>query len=146
MLQEFKLSVNIRLLTVLCCWLMLNPVQAKTVNSVDSVSIISIDNLQLELRDSLETVHYAEQDSSKSKVLAAILAFPLGVFGLHRMYLGAKPIIPILYIVTFGGALGILPFIDMMVIILSKDTKPFYKNSKILMWYKKKSKNAPIQQ
>ncbi|MBL4657735.1 MAG: TM2 domain-containing protein, partial [Flavobacteriales bacterium] len=75
------------------------------------------------------------------KVIAAILALPpLGWFGLHRAYLGCRPVIPVLYFVTFGGALGIIPFIDLMVIILSKDTKPFYQNSKILMWYKKEKK------
>ena len=75
-------------------------------------------------------------NTTDKQVIAAVLALPLpfGVLGAHRIFLGAKPIIPVVYIATLGGAFGILPFIDCMVLILSDDITPFMDNSKILMW------------
>lgn len=78
-------------------------------------------------------------DSLKSKrITAAILTLPLGMLGVHRMYLGTKPIVPIVYILTFGGGFGILPFIDFVVLLISDETKPFINNSRVFMWNKPK--------
>lgn len=145
MQQRSKSVYGMWLLTALYCWLAINPVRGNAIpRCMYNYDIATeLDAASLALRDSLITViNTTEDDSTKSKAIAAILAFPLpfGMLGLHRFYLGAKPIIPILYFVTFGGGFGILPFVDMMVVILSRDTKSFYKNSKILMWYRKKEK------
>jgi TM2 domain-containing membrane protein YozV len=72
------------------------------------------------------------------RVMAAILAFPFpfGIVGLHRIYLGTAPHVPIVYIGTFGGVLGILPFIDFCVIVLDKDFDRYMNNNKIFMWVK----------
>jgi len=72
----------------------------------------------------------------KRKFLAMIMSFPLpfGVLGVHRLYLGSKPIVPIAYLVTFGGGFGILPFIDFTVIFLSENLQPYEGNSNLLMW------------
>src|SRR5688572_4938552 len=55
-----------------------------------------------------------KRQKKNKRVMAAILAFPFpfGIVGLHRIYLGTAPHVPIVYIGTFGGVLGILPFID----------------------------------
>ncbi len=52
--------------------------------------------------------------SPKNKVVAALLCFFLGVFGIHRFYVG-KIITGILMIITFGG-LGIWALIDFIII------------------------------
>lgn len=85
-------------------------------------------------------LHQELDGPDKSRVLAAILSFPLpfGVFGIHRSYLETSGIIPVVYIVTFGGGFGILPFIDFAVILLSEDLKPYVENTKLLMWNKEK--------
>jgi len=152
MLHRFKNTFGVIVLTALCCWPILNPVQSKIPASVHLQDTPSV-NINPHGLASLEVASaalYAEGDSTqnKNKVLASILAFPFpfGMLGLHRIYLGAKPIIPILYVVTLGGFVGILPFVDMMVMILSEDTKPFIKNSKILMWYRKDKKAKPTPQ
>ena len=81
-------------------------------------------------------------DSLKSKrITAAILAVPLGMLGVHRMYLGTKPHIPIIYIATIGGCFGILPFIDFVVLLLSDDATPFINNPRVFMWNKPKKDN-----
>jgi len=144
MLQLFKRPFLKWMLTVLCCWPVITQVQGKSYAEriEHNLQLDSIGEVELILLDSIQS-QFTEGDSIKkrNKFIAAILAFPypFGMFGLHRMYLGVNPIIPILYIVTIGGLVGIVPFIDMMVLLLSKDTKPFRKNSKILMWYKDNS-------
>lgn len=50
-------------------------------------------------------------------LLAAILALFLGGLGIHRVYLGSKPIIILWYILTFGGIFGLIPLIDFFRII-----------------------------
>lgn len=74
----------------------------------------------------------------KHKLIAALLAFPLGVFGLHRIYLGTSTGVPFAYIATLGGGLGILPFIDFVMILLCKDVNTYAHNPAIFMWTRKK--------
>ncbi|HXB11227.1 MAG TPA: TM2 domain-containing protein [Bacteroidia bacterium] len=74
----------------------------------------------------------------KHKLFAALLAFPLGVLGLHRLYLGTSPGVPFLYIITFGGAFGVLPFVDFVLILLCKDVNTYAHNKAVFMWTRKK--------
>jgi len=74
----------------------------------------------------------------KHRLIAAVLALPLGVFGLHRIYLGASPAIPFLYIASFGGAFGILPFVDFVLIMVCKDVNTYAHNPRVFMWTRKK--------
>ncbi|MCW3077448.1 MAG: hypothetical protein JWO32_2057 [Bacteroidetes bacterium] len=79
---------------------------------------------------------FKSKQQKNKKVIAAILAFPFpfGMVGLHRIYLGTSPHVPVVYIGTLGGALGILPFIDFCVIVLDKDLNRYIENKKVLMW------------
>lgn len=81
-----------------------------------------------------------ENIAQKRKLIAAGLACPVpfGILGLHRIYLGTRPFVPLVYIGTLGGCLGILPLIDMVVILIEKDTERFDQNSRIFMWMEKK--------
>lgn len=76
----------------------------------------------------------------KHRLIAAILAFPFpfGVFGLHRMYLGTSVGVPFCYIATLGGAFGILPFVDFVLILLCKDVNAYAHNPHIFMWTHRK--------
>lgn len=77
----------------------------------------------------------AKQKKNK-KITAAILAFPFpfGIVGLHRIYLGTAPYVPVAYIGSLGGVFGVLPFIDFCVLILDKDEKRYLNNKKVFMW------------
>lgn len=70
------------------------------------------------------------------RITAAILAFPFpfGIVGLHRIYLGTAPYVPVVYVASLGGVLGILPFIDFCVLILDKDPDRYLNNKKVFMW------------
>lgn len=74
------------------------------------------------------------------KIIAAVLAFPFpfGMIGLHRIYLGTKPWVPIVYVCSLGGCFGVLPFIDFVVILLQDEEglKQYQNNDKVFMWVK----------
>ena len=74
----------------------------------------------------------------RKKIFATLLAFPVpfGIIGLHRIYLGTKPYVPLVYIATLGGAAGIVPFIDFIVLLLEKDISKYENNPNIIMWAK----------
>lgn len=74
----------------------------------------------------------------KRKITAAALAFPLpfGIIGLHRLYLGTQPYVPLVYIATVGGAFGILPIVDFAVILGKKDISELMDNKNVFMWVK----------
>lgn len=56
-----------------------------------------------------------------------------GFFGGHRIYFGTHHRTPILYSITLGG-LGILPLIDLVNIIFTKDLSTFENVPQIIMW------------
>ncbi|MCW3084832.1 MAG: hypothetical protein JWP12_2198 [Bacteroidetes bacterium] len=106
---------------------------ATLVLSGDSVIIktTGINDLQL-------SVHPKPDAEKKQKIISAMLAFPFpfGFMGAHRVMLGCKPWIPVVYVATFGGCFGLLPLIDFCVILCSKDIKQYENNPHIFMWLK----------
>ena len=72
----------------------------------------------------------------RKKIIASILAFPFpfGIIGLHRIYLGSKPYVPLAYIASLGGEIGIIPFIDFIVLLTTKDIKKYQDNPNLIMW------------
>src|SRR5688572_27049728 len=77
-----------------------------------------------------------KKQSKSRKITAALLAFPfpLGIVGMHRIYLGTAPYVPVVYIASVGGVFGILPFIDFCMILLEKDVERFSNNTRVFMW------------
>lgn len=73
------------------------------------------------------------KDSKHSKLVAASLNISLGLFGVHRLYLGTSPGIPVIYTFTLGGG-GFLMLSDLGVIIFTKDLEQFADNPKVIMW------------
>jgi TM2 domain-containing membrane protein YozV len=81
-------------------------------------------------KDTLKTIKHPKRT-------AAILTLTLGMLGVHRLYLGCKPWVPVFYLLTVGGGFFILPVIDLIFILKSKNISEYYNNSDILMWLKK---------
>lgn len=73
------------------------------------------------------------------KLKAVLLAVFLGHFGVHRIYLGTSPNVPVVYSLTLGGGLGLLPLIDIIAILKSKDLDEFKDSKQVFMWQKKRS-------
>ena len=81
---------------------------------------------------------FRKKQKLNKKITAAVLAFPFpfGIVGLHRIYLGTKPYVPVAYIASLGGVFGILPFIDFCTISFGKDFDHYRDNGKVFMWIK----------
>ena len=56
-----------------------------------------------------------------------------GFLGGHRIYFGTHHRTPIIYSITLGG-LGILPLVDLINIIFTKDLSKFDNKTQIIMW------------
>ncbi len=66
-----------------------------------------------------------------NQIIAVLLAFFLGGIGLHRVYLGSRPIMILWYIISFFGIFGILPLIDFIRLII-QGTSHYVDNNDFL--------------
>jgi len=65
-------------------------------------------------------------------VVAVLLAFFLGYLGVHRVAMGASPIIILKYLLLSFIVIGVvLAFIDFIVLLLDGDTSRFDGNNKV---------------
>ena len=74
--------------------------------------------------------------NNHNKWLAAGLDLSLGIFGVHRLYLGTEAHVPVMYTLTLGGG-GMLVLADLGLILLSKDIETYANSPHIFMWRKK---------
>ena len=77
------------------------------------------------------------EKSPKSRLVAFLLCFFLGGFGVHRHYLGTRPGMWAIYTFTFGGLFGIVPLIDWVMLLIGlvdDDISPYVGNTKFFMW------------
>jgi TM2 domain-containing membrane protein YozV len=81
---------------------------------------------------------FRKKQKLNKRITSAVLAFPFpfGIVGLHRIYLGTKPYVPVAYIASLGGVFGILPLIDFIAITCDKDFDHYRDNGKVFMWIK----------
>ena len=86
------------------------------------------------IQDTSINVHNQSFEAKHPKLVTAIITVALGPLGGHRLYLHTKPIVPIVYALTLGGGLGLLPVIDLLVITFTKDLDKYRENAKIIMW------------
>lgn len=70
-----------------------------------------------------------------NKWVAAGLDLSLGLFGVHRLYLGTETHVPVMYTLTLGGG-GILILADLGLILFSKDIEVYSNSQHIFMWSK----------
>jgi TM2 domain-containing membrane protein YozV len=73
--------------------------------------------------------------AEKNPWVAAVLAWLVGGLGIHRVYLGSKGILVFGYIITVCGIFGIVPLIDLIVILINNDDiSKYIGNNKYFMW------------
>lgn len=126
------------------CYLITSALSAKskivTVYYLDSASaIISIENSSINDKKPNPIFQlFRKKQKLNKRITAAVLAFPFpfGIVGLHRIYLGTKPYVPVAYIASLGGVFGILPLIDFFAITFDKDFDHYRDNGKVFMWVK----------
>lgn len=81
--------------------------------------------------------------TGQKKRSEAIICWVLGgIVGLHRIYLGTSPVIPVFYALTIGG--GIIVFVtDLVAMIVVKDINQYADKDQIIMWIDENSKKQP---
>jgi TM2 domain-containing membrane protein YozV len=96
---------------------------------VDNTKSFPIEMLYPLMPDSNQVVSI-----KKKKFIAITLAVTLGVFGVHRLYLGTSTKVPIIYTLTLGGGFGVLVVSDIIAIIMTKDLNKYSPNANAFMW------------
>ena len=94
-------------------------------DSVGELTTISADNTQV-------------FEPRFKKLKAVLLAIFLGHFGVHRIYLGTSPNVPVVYSLTLGGGFGLLPLLDIAAMLTTKNLEKYAHNDKVFMWSKAK--------
>lgn len=89
----------------------------------------------LQMRDAI--VKHTRKDENV-RLVAIALDVSLGLFGMHRLYLGTDVKVPIFYTLTVGGAC-VLWIVDLGLLIFSEDIEPFLDNPNVFMWNPKPS-------
>jgi hypothetical protein len=80
----------------------------------------------------LEPAQFLQQ-SENPRLVAIALDISLGLFGMHRLYLGTDVKVPIGYTLTFGGG-GVLWLADLVMLIATRDITPYMNNPHFFMW------------
>ena len=71
---------------------------------------------------------------TKKRFIAIALVVLTGPLGGHRLYLGTHPVVPLFYALTLGGGFVVLPLIDLISTIFTKDLSKFENNERVIMW------------
>ncbi len=82
-----------------------------------------------------DTIIDGEKKVKFKRGKAIIFCLFTGILGGHRIYLGTHQRTPIIYSLTLGG-FGILPLVDLIHIIFTKDLSKFDNKQEIIMWSK----------
>lgn len=89
--------------------------------------------------DTNEEGYYVLNSTDKGennvRLTAIALNVTLGVFGMHRLYLGTDVKVPVFYTLTFGGGM-VLWIADLGCLIFTKDISQYYNNPHLFMWNK----------
>jgi TM2 domain-containing membrane protein YozV len=71
----------------------------------------------------------------KNVWIAVLLDFFLGGLAVHRVYLGGTPMLIVGYLLTCGGIFGIVPLIDLIVLVINnEDISKYVNNNRFFMW------------
>ncbi len=101
-------------------------------NAIET-SMISIN--ATEISSAASSISSPVMAQEKDAIVAIALDFFLGGLGIHRFYLGTETLTGLAYIFTCGGIFGIVPLVDLIVLIIdNKDISPYINNPKFFMW------------
>ncbi len=78
-----------------------------------------------------------EIKDAKQPIVAFLLCWFLGGFGIHRHYLGTSQFMWALYTFTCGGIFGIIPLVDWIMLligIIENNIGSYENNTNFIMW------------
>lgn len=95
---------------------------------------LNFEILSCEIKDTVINNDTEIKYFTQKRFTAIALVILTGPLGGHRLYLGSKPVVPVFYALTLGGGFFILPVVDLISIIFTKDLSKFENNDKVIMW------------
>ena len=125
------------LLVVLTCLLLSSQgayAQVPTDRILGNLVFEQTDEGQLKLRE-----RWANHENPR--LVAIALDLTLGLFGMHRLYLGTDVKVPVAYTLTFGGG-GVLWLVDLVLLISSPDIESYKNNQHLFMCIPKEAKRS----
>ncbi len=99
---------------------------------------VAISNISLDAVSANATTTMPSFNAGNDPVIAFLLCWFLGGFGIHRHYLGTKGSMWAIYFFTCGGIFGIVYTVDWIVLlvdgIINKNIDKYTNNEKFFMW------------
>lgn len=95
---------------------------------LESSETITISTADLQFDQSV-----LKTNAGDDQIIAVILDFFLGGLAIHRVYLGGRPGLVLIYFFTCGGIFGIVPLVDFFVMLLG-DFDAYIGNDKFIVW------------
>ncbi|MBC7411998.1 MAG: TM2 domain-containing protein [Bacteroidia bacterium] len=102
------------------------------------VVFTNVKSISQNTSDTLKTPHVSV---FKKRMTAALLTVTMGPLGAHRIYLGCSPHVPVAYVATVGGGVGLIPVIDFFAILFTRDFSTLEHNNSVFMWLPKTKNN-----
>jgi len=108
---------------------------------VSTVAILSVDEMtetkaNADASLDLPQANLAFRAGDKDPLIAFLLSWFIGGLGIHRFYMGTKPLTGVAYILT-GGGCGIVWLVDTIMLllgVLDDDISRYIDNPKFFMW------------
>lgn len=74
-----------------------------------------------------------QTQGDNNQIVAVVLGIFLGQLAIHRVYLGGKGSLILIYFITCGGIFGIVPLVDWISILIN-GVDDFVDNDKFIVW------------
>lgn len=92
-------------------------------------------NFSLDANSTAELFNQSSTLNEKDPLVAILLDIFVGGLAIHRVYLGGRPTLVLLYFITCGGIFGILPIGDLIVLAVNyDDISAYVGNDNFIMW------------
>lgn len=110
-------------------------VDDSAVEEVLSKGVEMNSSFSLDANSTAELFSQSATLNEKDPLVAILLDIFVGGLAIHRVYLGGKPTLILLYFITCGGIFGVLPLGDLIVLAVNyDDISAYVGNDNFIMW------------
>lgn len=104
-------------------------------NAVDQLFNNATESMMFDLGATANSNNATLVADEKDAIVAIALDFFFGYLGIHRFYMGTEVMSGLLYPITCGGIFGIVPLVDLIVLIINyDDISAYVNNPNFFMW------------